>query len=118
MTSTTVSEAAEHQVDETVHDHPSDIRYVKVAVFLAVLTGLEVSTYFLKDASTTALVAILIPMMVVKFWVVTAYFMHLKYDNPIFKRVFFFGLILACIVYSIALFAFEFWDDQYLKFLR
>jgi len=44
--------------------------------------------------------------------------MHLKYDNPLFKRVFLFGLVLATVVYMIALFAFEFWDDQYLKFLK
>lgn len=118
MTTTTVSSAAEHEVDETVHTHPSDLMYVKVALFLGVLTALEVSTYFLEDASTPMLVAILIPMMIVKFAVVTGYFMHLKYDNPIFKRVFVFGLVLATIVYSVALFSFEFWDDQYLKFLQ
>ena len=118
MTTTTVSTAAEHVVDETVHDHPSDWQYVKVALFLAALTALEVGTYFWEGASTTALVVVLLPMMIVKFAVVTGYFMHLKYDNPIFKRVFVFGLLLAVLVYSITLFAFEFWDDQYLKFLR
>ncbi len=118
MSTTTVSTAAEHEVDETVHDHPSDLMYVKIALFLGVLTALEVGTYFIQDASTTLLVVILFPMMFVKFAVVTGYFMHLKYDNPIFKRVFVFGLVLATVVYMIALFAFEFWDDQYLKFLR
>lgn len=118
MTTTNVSAAAEHEVDETVHHHPTDLQYVKIALFLGVLTALEVGTYFWEGASTTALVAVLFPMMIIKFAVVTGYFMHLKYDNPIFKRVFVFGLVLATIVYMIALFAFEFWDDQYLKYLR
>ena len=40
-------------------------------------------------------------MMIIKFATVAGYFMHLKYDNPIFRRVFIFGLILAVIVYAI-----------------
>jgi cytochrome c oxidase subunit 4 len=118
MTSTTVTDAAEHEVDETVHNHPSDAQYVKIAAILGVITAAEVATYWWKDASTTALVVVLFPMMIAKFAIVTGYFMHLKYDNPLFKRVFVFGLLLAIAVYTIALFAFEFWDDQYLKFLK
>ena len=118
MTTTTVSSAAEHEVDETVHDHPSDWMYVKVAAFLAVLTAFEVGTYFLEDASTTLLVALLFPMMIVKFGTVIMYFMHLKYDNPIFRRVFIFGLALATAVFMITFFAFNFFDDSYLRFLR
>jgi len=99
-------------------DHPSDLLYVKIALILGAITALEVGTYFIQDASTALLVALLFPMMAIKFLVVTAYFMHLKYDNPLFRRVFFFGLILALFVFLIALSAFEFWDDDYLKFLR
>ena len=118
MTTTTVSTAAEHEVDETVHDHPSDAKYVQIAIILAVITAAEVSTYFWKSAGTGTLVVVLFPMMIAKFAIVTGYFMHLKYDNPLFKRVFVFGLCLAIGVYTVALFAFEFWDDQYLKFLQ
>lgn len=103
---------------DAAHDHPSDLQYVKIAVILAVITALEVGTYFWEGASTKGLVLVLFPMMIAKFLIVTAYFMHLKYDNPLFRRVFFFGLILALVVFMIALSAFEFWDDDYLKFLR
>jgi cytochrome c oxidase subunit 4 len=95
-----------HQVHE--HDHPSDRKYVVVAVILAVITALEVSTYFWEDASTTVLVLTLFPMMIIKFGVVCAYFMHLKFDNPLFRRVFVFGLVLAVTVYTAALSAMEF----------
>jgi cytochrome c oxidase subunit 4 len=94
-------------------EHPSDWMYIKVALFLGVLTALEVSTYFWEDASTTALVATLFPMMIIKFAVVVAYFMHLRYDNPLFRRVFVFGLVLAVVVYLIALTAMQFWSDDY-----
>ncbi len=117
-TTTTVSAAAEHDVDETVHDHPSDAKYVKIALILGVITAAEVGTYFWEDASTTALVAVLFPMMIAKFAIVTGYFMHLKYDNPLFKRVFVFGLCLAVAVFMIMFFSFQYFSDDYLKFLR
>jgi cytochrome c oxidase subunit 4 len=116
MSTTTADTTPTDEVEH--HDHPSDLMYVKVALFLAALTALEVGTYFLDDASTTMLVVILFPMMIIKFGTVIFYFMHLKYDNPLFKRVFLFGLVLAIIVFNIALFAFEFWSADYLKFLR
>ncbi|MFL6207186.1 MAG: cytochrome C oxidase subunit IV family protein [Acidimicrobiales bacterium] len=108
--------------DPDHREHPSDAQYVKVAAFLAVLTGLEVSTYFWEDifgkkASTTALVLTLFPMMIIKFGTVILYFMHLKYDNPLFKRVFLFGLILAVIVFAVMMTTFNYWWDDYFRFL-
>lgn len=118
-TTDTASAAEEHPGEaEHAHDHPSDLKYVKIALLLGTITAFEVSTYFVEDASTTLLVAVLFPMMIAKFLIVTAYFMHLKYDNPLFRRVFFFGLLLATVVFLAALSAFDFWNDDYLKFLR
>ena len=112
----------EHDVDHdpTAHhaDHPSDMLYVKVAAILAFLTALEVGTYFIEEASTQLLVGILFPLMIIKFGTVIMYFMHLKYDNPLFKRVFLFGLILAVIVFCIMLTTMRFWSGTYLEFLH
>ncbi|MEM7140204.1 MAG: cytochrome C oxidase subunit IV family protein [Actinomycetota bacterium] len=108
--SETVTEA--HAADEA-HDHPSDWAYVKIALLLAFITAVEVATYFesvltvFENNSVT--IASLMIMMVVKFYLVAMYFMHLKHDNPIFTRMFVGGLILATVVYIIALAAFEFW---------
>lgn len=85
------------------HEHPSDGKYVIVAVILAVITALEVLTYFWEEASTTLLVVTLIPMMIAKFAIVCGWFMHLRYDNPLFRRVFVSGLLLAVAVYLIAM---------------
>jgi cytochrome c oxidase subunit IV len=95
------------------HTHPSDRSYIIVAVILAVITAVEVSTYFIEDASTTLLVATLFPMMIAKFAIVCGWFMHLRYDNPIFRRVFVFGLVLAIAVYCVALTAMNFWSSSY-----
>ena len=106
----------EHGADHA--EHPSDLLYVKIALILAFLTALEVGTYFFEETRDRGTcVVILFPMMIIKFGTVILYFMHLKYDNPLFKRVFLFGLILAVVVFCIMLTTFEFWDDDYLKFL-
>jgi cytochrome c oxidase subunit IV len=102
---------ADHETHQ--HTHPSDATYIKVALILAVMTAVEVGTYFVKDLSTTALVALLFPLMIAKFAVVCLWFMHLRFDNPIFKRVFVFGLSLAVVVYCIALSAMNFWSSSY-----
>jgi hypothetical protein len=52
-------------------------------------------------------------MMIAKFAIVCGWFMHLRYDNPLFKRVFVFGLSLAVGVYIVVLTAMQFWDSGY-----
>lgn len=121
MSTATQTETGQH-APEHGHDHPTDASYVKVALILGVITALEVGTYFWEDLfgsepSTTALIVTLFPMMIAKFAIVCGWFMHLKYDNPLFKRIFVFGLVLAVVVYVVVFFAFEFFDDRYLRFL-
>jgi cytochrome c oxidase subunit 4 len=102
---------ADHEAHQ--HTHPTDATYIKVAIFLAVLTAFEVGTYFIQDASTTLLVVVLFPLMVFKFAVVCLWFMHLRFDNPLFKRVFVFGLLLAVAVYIIVLTSMQFWSSSF-----
>jgi cytochrome c oxidase subunit 4 len=122
MTEGSTTAIEEHDVDRghgADHaDHPSDLLYVKVALILAFLTALEVGTYFIEEIETRLLVIILFPMMIIKFGTVIMYFMHLKYDNHLFKRVFLFGLILAVVVFMIMLTTFRFWSGDYLQFLH
>ncbi|MDE0163205.1 MAG: cytochrome C oxidase subunit IV family protein [Acidimicrobiaceae bacterium] len=106
-------EAAEHHDDgghEEGHAHPSDWAYVKIAVVLAAITALEVFTYFETVLDWgVALVPSLIFMMVVKFYLVATWFMHLRFDNKLFGRMFTAGLVLAVGVYLVTLTVFEFW---------
>ena len=90
-------------------DHPSDAKYIKIALWLAVLTALETATYFIDwfEGNATRQWIFLGPMMVVKFGTVAWYFMHLKQDSRLFTRVFVTGIVLATIVYLIVLLTFD-----------
>jgi len=92
---------------EETHEHGmSDAGYIKIALILAAITALEVSTYYV-DFGPLFLPS-LIAMMVVKFFMVVSYFMHLKFDNKLFSLMFYIGLGLAIFVYVAALATFKF----------
>ena len=104
-----------HTVDEPAtgdHKHGlTDVGYVKVAAMLAVMTALEVTLTYL-DLPGGVFMTALLGLMVLKFWTVVSYFMHLKFDNPIFTKLFYSGLILAVLVYSAALLTFQFFSPS------
>jgi cytochrome c oxidase subunit IV len=82
--------------------HPDPRTYIGVAVFLAVLTAIEVGLYY-TDLSGLALVCPLLGLAFVKFGMVAAYFMHLRFDGRLLRRLFVTGIILAVVVYTVAL---------------
>jgi cytochrome c oxidase subunit 4 len=84
----------------------SDAGYIKIAIILAAITALEVSTYYV-DFGPLFMPSLMI-MMVVKFAMVVSYFMHLKFDSKIFTFLFYTGLGLALFVYITALATFKF----------
>jgi cytochrome c oxidase subunit 4 len=110
-------DAAGH-ADDT-HDTPADdhahgltdMGYVKVAIVLAIMTGLEVGLSYAGLPGSVFMPALLI-LMVAKFWTVVSYFMHLKFDNPIFTKLFYSGLFLALGVYVAVLLTFRFFDKS------
>ena len=93
---------------DSTHDHPSDGKYIQIALILAVITAAEVATFYVEDRLGAALVPLLLGMMVVKFAIVAAWFMHLRFDSNLFTRVFVSGLLLATGVYIAFLTTFEF----------
>ena len=99
----------EQHVDEE-HDHPSDAKYVNIAIILALITAAEVVTFYVEDSLGSALVPILLVMMVVKFAVVAGYFMHLKFDSKLLTRVFVAGILLAVGVYAVAMTTFHYFE--------
>jgi cytochrome c oxidase subunit IV len=84
------------------HVHPGPEKYVVVAVILAVVTAVEVGLYY-TDFSGLPLVSTLLGLAVVKFGMVAAYFMHLKFDGRLLRRLFGTGIVLAIAVYTVAL---------------
>jgi cytochrome c oxidase subunit 4 len=85
------------------HTHPSPAKYVGIAALLAVITGVEVALYYIHMAEWL-MVSFLMVLAFLKFTLVGAFFMHLKFDSPMLRRLFVTGIILAGVVYSIALF--------------
>ena len=102
--------------DDHEHDHPSDKKYVIIALILAVLTAVEILMFVFEDDLPRDGVKLgLVFLMIVKFWIVGAYFMHLKFDNAILAQLLVAGLVLAIAVYFIMLstFEFSFWNDGF-----
>lgn len=108
---TAVAHPTEH-VDDDHADHPDDAQYWKIGLFLAVLTAVEVWTFWWPESLGKITPISLIIMMIIKFAVVAGFFMHLKFDKPILRNFFGAGLILAVGVYIAALGAMVFFTDS------
>jgi cytochrome c oxidase subunit 4 len=76
------------------HGHPSELSYVAIAIILAIITSIEVAVYYI-ELLHPYLLPILLALSVVKFFLVAAYFMHLKFDSKLFVAFFGGGLTLA-----------------------
>jgi cytochrome c oxidase subunit IV len=103
MTDPIAAEAPREDV-ELAH-HPEPRTYVKVAVILAIVTALEVAIYYVPSIRDFLIPSLLF-FAVIKFIMVAAYFMHLRFDSPIFKRFFMVGIFLALAVFGVVLWFF------------
>jgi cytochrome c oxidase subunit 4 len=100
-----VEERASHDVEHEDH-HTSDLLYIQIAIGLAILTAMEVAWPFIVDDGPILIVPLLI-LMVIKFGIIAAFFMHLRFDNKLLTRIFYAGLFLAVAVYVAALMTFR-----------
>ena len=90
--------------------HWTDLQYVKLAIALAIVTAIEVALSYMVDDLGKAFLPLLLILMLVKFFAVVLFFMHLKFDSRLFGVLFYMGLGLAVTVYVITLFTFRFFD--------
>ena len=95
--------APAHHVEE--HSHPGPRTYVVVGVILAVITGVEVWAYTV-ESIRPVLVPILLALSAAKFALVVGFYMHLRFDHPLFTGIFGFGLVVAASVITALLFLF------------
>ena len=99
----------DHSLDgHPQHLHPNDRKYVKIAIILAIITAAEVAIYYV-EMDDRLLIALLMPMMIAKFAIVAGYFMHLKFDSPLFTKLFVSGLAFAVAVYTVMFVTFQPW---------
>lgn len=109
--------AVEESVDEAeahAHDghteHWTDLKFIYLAIGLAVVTAFEVAMSYTIDFWGPLFLPLLLGLMLVKFFSVVMYFMHLKFDSKLFSLMFYMGLALAVLVYVAAMFTFRFFS--------
>lgn len=102
----TATNTHEHDLKNDHEHEMSDAAYIKIALILASITALEVSTYYVNFG--VLFLPALLTMMVIKFVMVVSYFMHLKFESRWFSFLFYTGLGLALFVYIVALATFKF----------
>ncbi|HLF99986.1 MAG TPA: cytochrome C oxidase subunit IV family protein [Acidimicrobiia bacterium] len=83
--------------------HPRPSAYVGIAIILAIVTALEVGLYYVDDLDDWVVTTTLIVMMAVKFFLVATWFMHLRFEAPVFRTLFYGGLTLAMAAYAVFL---------------
>ena len=86
---------------DAAHDHPTPKTYAKIAVVLCVITAIE---FLLFPASPVGkhltflgawFVPILLVLSAIKFALVAMFYMHLKFDHPVFSRLLIAGLFIG-----------------------
>ena len=96
---------AEDHGDHGEHDHPTEKKYWMIALILAIITAVEVALSYVDLGNANA--PLLLMGMVMKFFIVASYFMHLKFDTRITRRLFISGLALAVFCYLAMFMAFR-----------
>ena len=100
----------EHQASAHQDEHPpTTIRqYVIIGVILAVITLIELWLSY-SGLAHGVMVTGLLFFSALKFIIVVALFMHLRFDKPLFTRLFVFGFFLAAalLVSWVALFDYD-----------
>ena len=106
---------AKHEQEAVEHEYAThhEKLFVMTALGLSLLTAIEVAWSYLPWPEnhgigvTIAEDGGLLAMMMFKFYVVASVFMHLKWDSKLLTGVFYFGLILAAVVYIVVLMTFH-----------
>jgi cytochrome c oxidase subunit 4 len=74
-----------------IQKHPN---YLGIFWLLAALTAVEVAVTYLPLPR----IPVLLPLALAKASLVAMYYMHLKFDKPIFRYIFLFGIFMGIIL--------------------
>ena len=89
------------EVAHNQHAHPTNRFYLVIGVILIALTGLEVLGYLGETNGTFgpgAATLIILFLSAIKFLLVVAMYMHLKFDHKLFTGIFVFPALLGVLV--------------------
>ena len=101
-----VGDGGLHAMGE-VHEHPSWKQYKWVALILTLMTVVEVWVYYTPLKQSVVFAPMLLIMSAIKFAIVVAFYMHLKYDHRLFRALFIGPLIIAMSTLVALLFLFS-----------
>jgi cytochrome c oxidase subunit 4 len=102
-----VAAAGEVEVHTDHSNHPSPRQYVLIAVVLVVLTAIEIAVSYIDTDHTNLIIFALFAMGAAKFFLVAGWYMHMRLDQPFFRRIFVIGMIGAGVVYGIVILMFS-----------
>ena len=91
--------------DAAHRPHPTTRQYWEIALILGVITAAEVAVTYI-DALDAVVVPLLLVMAVAKFWIVVAFFMHLRFDKPLYRNLFLIGIIATPLLFGAVLVTF------------
>ncbi len=85
--------------------HPRPRDYWLIALILGVITAGEVTVTYL-DFLDAAVAPLLLVMAAAKFAIVVGWFMHLRFETPLYRRLFLLGIVAAPILFGAVLLTF------------
>ena len=101
-----MSEATADRAHADHKEHPTWKQYKWVAFWLTLITAVEVWVYYTPFRESTMFAPVLLVMSAAKFAIVVAFYMHLKYDHWIFRRLFGVGLFMGVVTLMALIFLF------------
>ncbi len=84
--------------------HPGPRTYAMIALVLSIITLIEFGAFYVEELRAVGLyIPMLIVLSAIKFSLVAMFYMHLKFDHPVFTRLLLCGLMLGAAILLILL---------------
>lgn len=93
--------------EEEHADHPTQGQYWLIALILAVVTAIEIAVPSIDALDGAPGIFLLFALGALKFGMVVALFMHLKFERPLYKMLFLIGLAGAMAMFIVVLLTFR-----------
>ena len=87
--------------------HPTPAQYWLIALILAVITGIEIAVPSIEFFDGAPRVTLLVVLGAMKFAAVVAFFMHLRFDKPLYRSLFLIGVFGAFPMFIVVLLTFR-----------
>lgn len=90
----------------TTESHPTPKLYWIIAAILAVVTAVEIAIPQIDGLYGPVGVMLLLLLAATKFGLVVAFFMHLRFDKPLYRSLFLVGVVGVVPIFAVVLLTF------------